>query len=474
MGKDKANDKIAKLRERLVYSKKLVWDSLTKEENIEVENLCRSYKDFLNVAKTERLAVIEIIKQAKKNGFEKYEYGKSQPKYYINMKNKIVALIVKGSESALNGVRLIASHVDSPRLDLKQNPLYEDMEIAFLKTHYYGGIKKYQWLSRPMALYGHVILNNGKTLDIAIGDGHNDPVFTISDILPHLARKQREKKLTDAFEGEKMNLVIGSRPVPDSDKDVNERIKLNILSILNEKYGLVEEDFISSEFEVVPAGKASDVGFDRSMIGAYGQDDRICAFTSLKALLETSNPCRTSIAIFYDKEEVGSDGATGAKSRFIETVMSNILKDEDIVPDTANILDAMSMSMALSADVNGAFDPDYPEVHEKRNAAMLGYGVCVTKFTGSGGKYSANDADAEYVGWIRNLFNKDSVVWQTGELGKIDEGGGGTIAKFLASHNIAVIDCGPPLLSMHAPFELSSKGDIFMTYKAYKSFFNVK
>jgi len=471
MATEATKDALKELRQRLSYAPRLVWDAISEDEKKAAEELCQTYKRFLGEAKTERLATRRILQIAEAAGFERYRPGGHQKKYYLSLNQKCTALVIRGTRTPLEGLRIIGSHVDAPRFDLKQNPLYEEAEVGFFKTHYYGGIKKYQWFARPLALYGTLVRGNGEAIDLAIGDSEDDPVFTIADLLPHLARKQRETKVVDAFEAEKMNIVAGSLPVPGSDKDSKERVKLNLLRLLNEKYGIVEEDFISAELEIVPAGQAKDVGLDRSLVGAYGQDDRICAFSSLKALLDAKDPPYPCIAIFFDKEEIGSDGATGAKSRFIEVVVADLLRDEGIEPNTANILRALTSTKALSADVNGALDPDYQEVHEKRNAARLGYGVCLTKFTGSGGKYGANDANAEFVGWLRNLFNKRSVVWQTGELGKVDEGGGGTIAKHLAAHGMDVIDCGPAILSMHAPFELASKVDVFMTYRAYNAFF---
>jgi len=338
-----------------------------------------------------------------------------------------------------------------------------------LKTHYYGGIKKYQWLARPLALHGKVILQDGTELEFRIGEDESDPVFTIADLLPHLARKiQGEKKVSEAFEGEKLNLLVGSIPLGDS--KVKERFKLAIINYLNEKYGMTEEDFSSAELEVVPAGKAKDLGFDRSLVGAYGHDDRSSVYTSLEAIMELEEVQRTALACFYDKEEIGSEGSTGAKSRFFELVISNILELQGKEANVSNILEVLANSRAISADVNGALDPDYQEVHEKRNAARIGYGICVTKFTGSGGKYHSSDAHAEYLAWLRRLFNRNNVVWQTGELGKIDEGGGGTIAKFLASYGMNIVDCGTPLLSMHSPFEIASKADLYMTKKAFKVF----
>jgi aspartyl aminopeptidase len=361
------------------------------------------------------------------------------------------------------------SHIDAPRLDLKQNPLYEEVDIVFLKTHYYGGIKKYQWLARPLAIHGTVLTRAGKTVDIHVGDDDTDPVFAISDLLPHLSRKvQANKKVSEAFQGEKLNLMVGSLPIGDD--ETKERFKLAILEHLFSTYGLIEEDLVSAEIEVVPAGRARDVGWDRGLVGAYGQDDRVCAYASLEAVVDLAKPARTAVVLFMDKEEIGSDGATGAKSRFLEDFVSELFEKTGQEATEKAVRTCLMNTWALSADVNGALDPDYQEVHEERNAAKLGYGVCITKFTGSGGKYGSSDANAEYLGHIRKIFNENNVVWQTGELGKVDEGGGGTIAKFLAVYGMEVLDCGTPLLSMHSPFEIASKGDIYMTFKAYCAF----
>ncbi|MBW1838649.1 MAG: aminopeptidase, partial [Deltaproteobacteria bacterium] len=401
--------------------------------------------------------------------FKKATSSPPQSKIYKAHRKKAIGLAVIGKRSPVEGLRIIVSHIDSPRLDLKQNPLYEEVSLAFLKTHYYGGIKKYQWVSRPLALHGKVIKKDGKELDVRIGEDENDPVFTIADLLPHLARKtQYSKKLGDAIAGEKLNVLAGSIPYPD--KETQERIKLQVLDYLHKTFGLVEEDFVSAELELVPAGKARDIGWDRSFVGSYGQDDRICAYSSLLAMSEVTNLKTTGLVLFLDKEEIGSEGNTSARSRFLEEMVADVFKQTGTPLEEYLLKQALMNSCAISADVNGALDPDYQEVHEKRNAAKLGYGVCITKFTGSGGKYASSDANAEYVGIIRRLFNQYNIVWQTGELGKVDEGGGGTVAKFLASYGMEIIDCGTSLLGMHSPFEISSKADAYMTYKAYKAF----
>jgi aspartyl aminopeptidase len=461
---------IKKISERLTAQPKLVWDAANKKEKEQLFAFDKEYQSFLNKAKTEREAVTIISEIASKNSFSSHHSKRYPIKLMKAFQKKLIALSISGKKPINEGINIIVSHLDSPRLDLKQNPLYEEVDLAFMKTHYYGGIKKFQWLTRPLAIHGTVIRSDGSSLDIVVGEDDSDPVFTVSDILPHLAKNvQTEKKVSDAFVGEKLNLMVGS--IPFGDKATKDRFKLAILNLLNERFGLVEEDLISAELEVVPAGVARDIGWDRGLTGAYGHDDRSCVFTSLKAIIDIEKPQKTALVLFVDKEEIGSDGATGAKSRFLESVLADLMIAHGKEPLYHEIHKILMNSRALSADVNGALDPDYQDVHEKRNAARLGYGICMTKFTGSGGKYGASDANAEYVGWLRNLFNKKKVVWQTGELGRIDEGGGGTVAKFLATYGMQIIDCGPPVLSMHSPFEVVHKGDIYMTYKGYKAFF---
>jgi aspartyl aminopeptidase len=460
---------IERIGQRLFAQPKLVWDVIDQREKARVFSFDHEYQKFLNTAKTERESVKAIRETALRNGFTLNTPSKVPLRLMRAFQEKSIALSVSGEKPLSEGINLIVSHLDSPRLDLKQNPLYEEVDLAFMKTHYYGGIKKFQWLTRPLAIHGRIIRSDGSSLDIVVGEETSDPVFTVADLLPHLAGKvQTDKKVSEAFVAEKLNLMVGSLPI--GDKDTKERFKLAILNLLNEKYGLVEEDFVSAELEVVPAGPARDIGWDRGLTGAYAHDDRSCAFSSLKAILDAKNPKKTPVVLFVDKEEIGSDGATGAKSRFLESVLADLMIAQGKEPLYHEIHKVLMNSRALSGDVNGALDPDYQDVHEKRNAARLGYGVCLTKFTGSGGKYGANDANAEYVGWLRNLFNRKKVVWQTGELGKVDEGGGGTVAKFLALYGMEVIDCGPPVLSMHSPFEIAHKGDIYMTYKGYRAF----
>jgi aspartyl aminopeptidase len=345
--------------------------------------------------------------------------------------------------------------------------------LAFLKTHYYGGIKKYHWLSRPLALHGVVCLENGDTVEIHIGEDHDDPVFTVLDVLPHLSRNaQGKKKVSEAFEAERMNILIGGIPL-DAEKG-KEKVKLAILQLLHEKYGLKEEDFISAELEAVPAGRARHVGLDRSLIGGYGHDDRCCVFAALEAVFAATEPEVGSLVLLVDKEEIGSEGSTGAQSQFLELLLAELLEKTGEQPEFLNVSKTLTASQAISGDVNGGYDPDYPEVHEKRNAAFLGKGITLTKYTGSGGKYSASDANAEYVAWIRRIWNQSRIVWQSAGMGKIDEGGGGTIAKFLAKRGMEIVDAGPALLAMHAPFEIMHKSDLYSTYLAYKAFLEAK
>ncbi len=462
--KTKEREKVLKL------APKPVWDILDEKERKTALQFCEGYKKFLDAARTEREAVREIVAMAKAEGFS--ETPSKKPLKYLKInREKSVALAVMGKKPLTEGFRIVISHIDAPRLDLKQNPLYEDVDLALLRTHYYGGIKKYQWVAIPLAIHGTIIKKDGSKLDLVLGEDENDPVFTICDLLPHLSHKTQDmKKLRDAIVGEKLTILVGSIPFPD--EEAKERFKLNILDILNKRWGLVEEDFLSAEIEVVPAFKTRDVGFDKSMIGGYGQDDRVCAYCSLQAILSLDKqPEWTSIALFLDKEEIGSDGNTGAKSTFLELVVSDLFRLQKKNPTSEALRQALFNAKALSADVNGAINPNYQDVHEKQNAARLGYGVCVTKFTGSGGKYNANDASAEYVGEIRRLFNENGVVWQMAELGKVDEGGGGTIAKYLAEYGMDMIDCGTVLLGMHSPFEVSSKMDVYETFKAYKVFY---
>ncbi|MCR2043069.1 aminopeptidase [Anaerosalibacter massiliensis] len=462
------------LKEKLTFKFKNVWQNVNEEEKEELFNLNEDYKRFLDTSKTEREATKEIIKRVKNNGFKSInsiiksgEKLKPGMKIYANNKDKAVALFVIGEESIEKGMNIIGSHIDSPRLDIKSYPLYEDAQLALLKTHYYGGIKKYQWVSQPLSLHGVIIKNNGEKVNIVIGEEDDDPVFFISDLLPHLSKEQEKKTLEEGIEGEGLNITIGS--IPYNEKDLDEKIKINILKILNEKYGITEEDFTTAEISAVPAGKARDLGIDRSLILSYGHDDRVCAYTSLSSILEVEHPKRTSVALFVDKEEIGSVGNTGMHSKFFENTVAELvlLEGSDIISTRR----ALANSKVLSADVAAAFDPNYPEVFDKLNTAYLGKGIALIKYTGSGGKGGSSDANSEYINYIRRIFNENNIIWQTGELGKVDQGGGGTIAYILANYGMEVVDCGIPVLSMHAPYEAVSKADVYMTYKGYKAFY---
>lgn len=361
-------------------------------------------------------------------------------------------------------MNIVGSHIDAPRIDLKQFPLYEDSELALLKTHYYGGIKKYQWVALPLALHGVLIKKNGEKVNVVIGEDENDPVFFITDLLPHLAKDQMAKKMDEGITGEGLNVLFGS--IPYNERELSDKVKLNVLNILHEKYGMVEEDFTSAEFEIVPAGKAKDVGIDRSMVGGYGQDDRACAFTALKAILSVENPNRTAVALFVDKEEIGSVGNTGMESVFFENMVSELIALSNKNYSELTVKRALANSKVLSADTLAGFDPNYPEVLDKRNSPFIGKGITLVKYTGVRGKGGSNDANSEYLGEIRRLFNDNNIIWQMGELGKVDQGGGGTIAFILARYGMEVVDCGVPLLSVHAPFEIASKADIYIDRKS--------
>lgn len=464
-----------RLEKKLAYKRECFWEKASKAEQKQAYEFSKGYRNFLDEGRTER-KVVDVTKRILiKNGF--VEIGDKTPKnanklYKIN-RGKNIAIAKLGKQNISRGFNLIVAHIDSPRVDLKQVPLYEDSNtgLALMHTHYYGGIKKYQWMSIPLAIYGVVVKENGEKIEIAIGDKKDDPVFTFADLLIHLAKEQYEKKIGEAIDADKLILLFGSIPYPD--EDMKDKIKLNCLNILQEKYGISEEDFISAELEIVPAFPTKDVGIDRSMIGGYGHDDRICAYSSLRAILDSEERGLTSIVFLADKEEIGSEGNTGAKSSFIWNFISDII--DYVGEDSSKIFrKVVANSNIFSADVNVAINPAFSKLHEKQNAALLGYGICMTKFTGVKGKRGASDANAEFVAKIRNLFNKNKIVWQIGELGKVDVGGGGTIAKFMAEYGADVIDCGPPILAMHSPFEIASKGDLFSTYKAYKTFFTLK
>ncbi|MGB9615885.1 MAG: aminopeptidase [Desulfomonilaceae bacterium] len=470
MAEKKGSKKTQQLKEQLAREPRRCWDAATASEQKEILAYCEKYKDFLNRARTERMAVRVITDMAEKEGYlplsERTSPGQ---KVSHTSRGKFVALAVLGQKPLTEGMRIITSHIDSPRLDLKPNPLFEEAGLAFLKTHYYGGIKKYHWVGRPLALCGTVIKADGRAVEVELGVAADEPVFTIPDLLPHLSRKMMDQKASEFIPGENLNLIVGGKPYPD--KEAGDRVKLAILEILHHKYGLKEEDLIGAEIEVVPAEPARDAGLDGSLILGYGQDDRVCAYTALTAILGTKEPEHTAVAVFYDKEEVGSEGNTSAKSRVLEMFLMDLMDSSGVEPTTRAMHHCLYRSKALSADVTAAFDPTYPDVYEKRNCAFLGYGINLTKYTGHGGKYMASEANAEYMHWVKKLFNDNHIVWQAGDLGKIDEGGGGTVAKYLANCGMEIIDCGPALLGMHSPMELSSKDDVWMCHKAFQVFF---
>ncbi len=454
------------LQEELLIQTKNSGLAMTDEQIAKAFAFCNGYIHFMDNAKTEREIVRLAISMLEAKGFTEFDPEKTyQPgdKVYQNNRGKSLIAATIGKKPLAEGVHLVASHIDSPRLDLKQRPLYEESQLAFLKTHYYGGIKKYQWTALPLALHGTVARKDGSLVDISIGQRPDEPVFTVTDLLPHLAASQMKKTLADAVKGEELDIVVGSLPFRD-DK-ASELVKLNIAKIIFETYGIKEDDFLSAELCVVPAFPCRDVGLDRSLLGAYGHDDRVCAYTSLMAALEVTDPQYTSVTILADKEEVGSDGNTGLNSRFLEYFILDLANMQN-----TPVHRVLSNSRCFSADVNVAYDPKYKEVSEKRNTCYLNYGVAVTKYTGSRGKAGTSDASAEFMAWVRRLLDKDKVQWQTGELGKVDEGGGGTVAKYIAALNIDVIDIGVPVLSMHAPFEVVAKTDIYNTYLAFCAF----
>ncbi|MEJ2716179.1 MAG: aminopeptidase [Deltaproteobacteria bacterium] len=466
----KRTTKTKQLVEKLILEPVRVWDKLSAKEKKQAFRYSDGYRDFLNRARTERKSVTEFISRAVDRGFVDL-HGKSKKgaRVFQVTRGKLLAMAVLGRKPVTDGSRLIASHTDCPRLDLKPNPLYEDTDLALLKTHYYGGIKKYQWVSRSLALVGTIVLGDGRLVDVEIGVDPKDPILTIPDLLPHLGRKQMEKKASEFIPGENLNLIVGALPYPD--KEAENRVKLAILELLNSRYGITEEDFTTAEIQIVPAEPARDAGLDGSFVAGYGHDDRVCAYTSFTALMETERPEHTAIAVFYDKEEIGSEGNTGAQSRFLELFLMNLMERAGIDPTSHNLNKVFFNGKGLSADVNAGLDPTYPDVFEKRNACRVGFGITVEKYTGHGGKYAASDANAEYAAWIRKLLNENRIVWQTGGHGKIDEGGGGTVAKFLAKTGMDVIDIGPPILGMHSPLEILSKEDLWMCHKAFALFF---
>lgn len=460
------------LEKKLKFTKKNCWEVWGDSEKKAIFAFNEKYKDFLDKAKTEREAVQRGVKLAEKKGFREigqYRSLKAGDKVYEINRHKSLILAVISKKSLNNGLRIIMSHVDSPHLDLKVQPLYEEEDLAYFKTHYYGGIKKYHWPTIALALHGTIILTNGKKVDIKIGEKKDEPIFMISDLLPHLGEKQLKKPLEEAIIGEELNILAGSIPVRD--KKIKEKVKLAVLEYLHKKYGIEEEDFFSAEIQAVPAESARDLGFDRSLIAAYGQDDRICAWTSLSAIFDAKPADKTQICFWVDREEIGSEGNTGAQSVFLESFISKLLALKNAGDGLKNVYQIFSSSQALSSDVTAALDPDYKDVYDPRNTAKLGYGVALEKYTGHRGKSVTSEASAEYTQEIRSILNKNKVVWQTAGLGKVDEGGGGTIAMFMAKRNIDIIDMGIALFSMHAPMEISSKADVYSSYLAYKAFF---
>ena len=461
----------------MLYQRDNGWKALNPEQKENITVFCEGYKQYLDAGKTERKCVTEAIRLAEARGFISADSKATLvpgDRVWFNNREKNVVLAVIGQQDIAKGANFVVSHIDSPRLDIKQQPLYEDTELALMKTHYYGGIKKYQWASRPLALHGLVVLKNGQKVDITIGEQDSDPVFTIPDLLPHLDQKvQRDRKASEVLKGEEMHILVGSEPTTINDETIKDRVKYNILQKLNEAYGIVEEDFISAELQLVPAGKARDVGIDRSLVGAYGHDDRICAYTSLKAILDIDHtPQTTAICFLVDKEETGSTGSTGLQSRYLEYFMDELITKIRHQDYSSRVLrQCLWNSRALSSDVNAGINPLFKSVHDEQNASKLGYGLVLTRYTGSRGKSMTNDADAEYIAQLRQLFDSAGIKWQVGMLGKVDEGGGGTVAKFLAHYGIRTIDAGPALLSMHSPLEVASKFDIYETYRAYQAFY---
>ncbi len=454
------------LEEKLLIKRKNGILRAEEDELALADAFCEGYMKFLDDAKTEREAVTASIALAEANGFMPYDPNKKYSageKVYRNIRGKSLILCVFGRNSLENGVRLLAAHIDSPRLDLKQHPVYESSDFALLKTHYYGGIRKYQWATIPLSLHGVIFKADGSCVTVNIGEDESDPVFTVTDLLPHLAQEQSKRTLAEGIKGEELNVLIGSRPFKDD--DVSEKIKLNVLKLLNEKYGIIEEDFVSAELEVVPAFKAKNVGLDCGLIGAYGQDDRVCAYPALEAILDCDCPDYTAIAVLTDKEEIGSVGPTGLNSDYLRHFIESIADGEGVPA-----YDVIRNSKCLSADVTAAFDPTFSDVLDPRNASYCNYGLAMCKFTGSRGKSGCNDASAEFVAYVRKVFEENNVIWQTTELGRVDLGGGGTVAAYIGNMDIEVVDVGVPVLCMHSPFELTSKLDVYMAYKGFSAF----
>lgn len=456
------------------FKAKNIWEEV---DHSLIMDYGKRYMDFLDKAKTERLAVKEVVRQSKEHGFVDYDEVmkkgsiKAGDKIIYNHKGKSTVLFVVGKKPIEEGMNIVGAHIDSPRLDIKQNPLYEDTNVALLKTHYYGGVKKYQWTTIPLALHGVVFTKDGKCVEISFGESDDEPVLYINDLLIHLSADQMEKKANKVIEAEQLNIVVGQIPLKTEDKEVKSKVKENILKILEEKYGISERDFATAELEIVPAGKSRSVGFDSSFIAGHGHDDRVCSYAGVEAIFNVGDVEKSAVCLLTDKEEVGSMGNTGMQSRFFENMVANLISLQTDYNDL-KIRRAIENSQVLSADVNAAFDPTFPEVMEKLNAAKVAQGVTISKYTGSRGKSGSNDANAEFLSELRMLFDKNDVIWQTGELGKGDQGGGGTIAYILANLGAEVVDCGTSMHSMHAPIELVSKADAYMTMKAYNVFLN--
>ncbi len=460
-------EEIKKLKEELFYTPVNAAAKLSEEEIAVADEFCEGYKKFLDSAKTERDAVDTIEDIAKANGFSEYVFGQSHKpgdRVYYNNRGKSIILCVFGKRSAADGVKINAAHIDCPRLDLKPNPLYEDNGLGFFKTNYYGGIKKYQWTTIPLALHGVIVKADGESVKVNIGEDEGDPKFIITDLLPHLGREQAKRTLGEGIKAEELNVLIGSRPFKGDDS--SEAVKLNILKILNDKYGVTGDDFLSAELEAVPAAKACDIGFDRSMIGACGHDDRVDAYPAVIAALDAKEPAYTCLSVLTDKEEIGSDGTTGLHSSYMKYFINDVARAEGLEG-----WQVLRKSECLSADVTAAFDPTFPDVMDKINSAFINNGVSLIKYTGHGGKGGASDASAEFVGKIRRILDAAGVVWQPGALGKVDVGGGGTVAKYVAELDVDTVDIGVPVLSMHAPMEVVSKLDVYMAYKAFRAFF---
>ncbi len=458
---------------KLAYKRKNVYEEIPQKERREMLDFSDSYREFLDLGKTERECFTVAKKMAEENGFEEFKSKKelkAGDRVYFENRKKNLMLCVIGEDDIENGVNIVGSHIDAPRLDLKQNPLYQSKDMALLKTHYYGGIKKYQWTAIPLAIHGVCYTRDGNQVEICIGEKDEDPVFCITDLLPHLAKDQMAKKLSDAIEGESLNILVGGMKL--SKTEIDDSVKYNILNILNLAYDITEESFLSAEIEIVPSGKARNVGLDMSFVGGYGQDDRVCAYTSLRAIFDLKIPKKTAVCLLVDKEEIGSVGNTGMLSRFFDMAMLELTEKLTGKADMVTFNRVIRNSACLSSDVSAAVDPNYEGVFEKQNSSYAGGGIALVKYTGSRGKSGASDASSEFVHKVISVMNKNNIVWQAGELGKVDQGGGGTIAMYVGNMNMDVIDFGVPVLSMHSPFEVTAKGDIYMAYKAYKAFYN--